>query len=160
MENKIIVINQLKKFTKEILKKYPQIKIGYDYNELEKEYEVWYYGFSNFEYKFETLLGKKLYELFHKKGIYNVYFNPLNYKKYKNKINNILKNLNIPKNEYLMLRIEDGYHNNQLFENSNKILNKNIKIKKLKNQKNIKFNNDVTSNEHVNFDTEIFETVA
>ena len=59
-----------------------------------------------------------------------------------------------------MLRIEDGYHNNQLFENSNKILNKNIKIKKLKNQKNIKFNNDVTSNEHVYFDTEIFETVA
>ena len=78
MENTGIV----REFIKEIKEKYPNIKMSYSYDEKEDETEIFYHLKEKSSYEFESLMGKMLYEKFHKSEIYNIYFNPISLETY------------------------------------------------------------------------------
>ena len=65
----------VREFIKEIKEKYPNIKMSYSYDEKEDETEIFYHLKEKSSYEFESLMGKMLYEKFHKSEIYNIYFN-------------------------------------------------------------------------------------
>ena len=79
----------VREFIKEIKEKYPNIKMSYSYDEKEDETEIFYHLKEKSSYQFESLMGKMLYEKFHKSEIYNIYFNPISLETYNIKIKEI-----------------------------------------------------------------------
>jgi len=79
----------VREFIKEIKEKYPNIKMSYSYDEKEDETEIFYHLKEKSSYEFESLMGKMLYEKFHKSEIYNIYFNPISLETYNSNILNL-----------------------------------------------------------------------